>query len=69
MGHRSIQTTQIYAKITNQKVNEDMKQLFTKVSGKYQVAENDITSKVAHKNFPHWKKINEIFPEDKEGIV
>lgn len=69
MGHRSIQTTQIYAKITDQKVNEDMKQLFTKVSGKYQVTESDITSEVAHKKFPHWKKVNEIFPEDKEGIV
>lgn len=69
MGHRSIQTTQIYAKITDQKVNEDMKQLFTKVSGKYQVTESDITSEVAHKKFPHWKKINEIFPESKEGIV
>lgn len=69
MGHRSIQTTQIYAKITDQKVNEDMKQLFTKVSGKYQVAESDITSEIAHKKFPHWKKINEIFPEDKEGVV
>ena len=66
MGHKSIQTTQIYAKITNQKVNEDMKQLFTKVSGKYQVAESDITSEVAHKKFPHRKKINEIFPENKE---
>lgn len=69
MGHRSIQTTQIYAKITDQKVNEDMKQLFTKVSGKYQVTESYITSEVAHKKFPHWKKVNEIFPEDKEGIV
>ena len=69
MGHRSIQTTQIYAKITDQKVNEDMKQLFTKVSGKYQVTESDITSEVAHKKFPHWKKINEIFPESKEGTV
>lgn len=69
MGHRSIQTTQIYAKTTDQKVNEDMKQLFTKVSGKYQVTESDITSEVAHKKFPHWKKINEIFPENKEGDV
>ncbi|MDD3039463.1 hypothetical protein [Bacteroides sp.] len=46
-----------------------MKQLFTKVSGKYQVAESDITSEVAHKNFSHWKKINEIYPKNKEGIV
>lgn len=65
MGHRSIQTTQIYAKITNQKVNEDMKKLFTKVSGKYQVIESDITAEMAHKKFPHWKKINQIFPEKK----
>lgn len=46
-----------------------MKQLFTKVSGKYQVAQSDITSEVVHKKFPHWKKINEIFPESKEGVV
>ena len=63
MGHRSIQTTQIYAKITNQKVNEDMKKLFTKVSGKYQVIESDITAEMAHKKFPHWLKIKQIFPE------
>ena len=65
MGHRSIQTTQIYAKITNQKVNEDMKKLFTKVNGKYQVIESDITSDIAHKKFPHWLKIKQIFPEKK----
>ena len=49
--------------------HQKMKQLFKKVSGKYQVTKSDITSEVAHKKFPHWKKINEIFPEDKEGIV
>ena len=65
MGHRSIQTTQIYAKITNQKVNEDMKKLFTKVSGKYQVIESDIPPDIAHKKFPHWLKIKQIFPEKK----
>ena len=65
MGHSSIQTTQIYAKITNQKVNEDMKKLFTQVSGKYQVLESDITSEIAHKNFPHWLKVKQIFPEKK----
>lgn len=62
MGHRSIQTTQIYAKITNQKVNEDMKKLFTKVSGKYQVLESDITSDIAHKKFSQWLKVKQIFP-------
>lgn len=65
MGHSSIQTTQIYAKITNQKVNEDMKKLFTQVSGKYQVLESDITSEIAHKKFPHWLKVKQIFPEKK----
>lgn len=65
MGHKSIQTTQIYAKITNQKVNEDMKKLFTKVSGKYQVVESEITSEIAHKKFPHWLKVKQIFPETK----
>lgn len=63
MGHKSIQTTQIYARITNQKVNEDMKKLFTKVDGKYQVVESDITSEIAHKKFPHWLKVKQIFPE------
>ena len=65
MGHSSIQTTQIYAKITNQKVNEDMKKLFTQVNGKYQVSESDITSDIAHKKFPHWLKVKQIFPEKK----
>lgn len=65
MGHSSIQTTQIYAKITNQKVNEDMKKLFTQVNGKYQVLESDITSDIAHKKFPHWLKVKQIFPEKK----
>lgn len=65
MGHRSIQTTQIYTKITNQKVNEDMKKLFTKVNGKYQVIESDITAEMAHKKFPHWLKVKQIFPEKK----
>ena len=53
MGHCSIQTTQIYAKITNQKVNEDMKKLFNKVNGKYQVIESHITAEMAHKKIPH----------------
>lgn len=65
MGHRSIQTTQIYAKITNQKVNEDMKKLFAKVSGKYQVIESEITSDIAHKKFSQWLKVKQIFPDKK----
>lgn len=65
MGHCSIQTTQLYAKITNQKVNEDMKRLFTKVNGKYQVLESNITSDVAHKKFSQWLKVKQIFPDKK----
>ncbi|GHT14754.1 tyrosine recombinase [Bacteroidia bacterium] len=40
MGHHSITTTQIYAKITNQKVNEDMKQLAERLTGRYTVFED-----------------------------
>ena len=50
MGHKSIQTTQIYAKITNQKVNEDMKQLFIKIGDKYQLI-NDDKIEFSHNQF------------------
>ena len=39
LGHTSIKTTQIYAKITNQKINEDMKILSKKMKGKYVLPE------------------------------
>ncbi len=42
MGHRSIQTTQVYAKITNQKVNEDMKILSSRIVNKYELSEDNI---------------------------
>jgi site-specific recombinase XerD len=35
LGHTSIKTTQIYAKVTGQKVNEDMKILSGQMKGKY----------------------------------
>jgi len=35
LGHTSIRTTQIYAKVTGQKVNEDMKILSEQMKGKY----------------------------------
>jgi site-specific recombinase XerD len=38
LGHTSMQTTQIYAKITGQKVNEDMKILSEQMKGKYTLA-------------------------------
>lgn len=42
MGHRSVQTTQIYAKITNQKVNEDMKILSSRIENRYELPKDDI---------------------------
>lgn len=42
MGHQDISTTQIYAKITTQKINEDMKALEERIEGKYQLYENQI---------------------------
>lgn len=50
MGHRSIQTTQIYAKITNQKVNEDMKKLFFRIKGSYLLPDDEIP-KFVHNQF------------------
>jgi site-specific recombinase XerD len=35
LGHKNISTTQIYAKITNQKVDEDMQALEKRLDGKY----------------------------------
>lgn len=37
MGHKCIKTTQIYAKLTHQKVNEDMKKLSSRIGGKYKL--------------------------------
>jgi len=42
MGHSSIMTTQIYAKITNQKLNEDMKILSNRIEDKYELPKDDI---------------------------
>jgi len=41
LGHTSIKTTQIYAKVTGQKVNKDMKILSLKMNGKYVLPESD----------------------------
>jgi site-specific recombinase XerC len=35
MGHRDISTTQIYAKITNRKISEDMERLENRIAEKY----------------------------------
>ncbi|GHV48609.1 hypothetical protein FACS1894181_04810 [Bacteroidia bacterium] len=42
MGHKSIKTTQIYAKITRTKLNVDMTKLEKRIEGKYKLAENKI---------------------------
>lgn len=39
MGHRNISTTQLYAKLTHQKVNEDIKRISMKVKSKYEIPE------------------------------
>lgn len=46
MGHGSITTTQIYAKITNQKVNEDMKLLSGKIADPAIIFIDDIVSHI-----------------------
>ena len=35
MGHRNIQTTQRYARVNNEKIGNDMKQLSQRLSGKF----------------------------------
>ena len=57
MGHRSIATTQIYAKITNKKVNEDMKLLSERITDKYAVFED--------KTMPVGIKLNQNFKRKK----
>jgi site-specific recombinase XerD len=42
MGHLSIKTTQIYAKVTRTKINEDMTCLEKRIEGKYRLAGNEI---------------------------
>lgn len=51
MGHRSIQTTQIYAKITNQKVNEDMIILSSRIENKYELPKDDIPEDFARNQY------------------
>ncbi|MGK4142577.1 hypothetical protein AB0X92_16165 [Bacteroides hominis] len=41
-GHHSVQTTQIYAKITNQKENEDMKILSNRIENRYEWPKDDV---------------------------
>jgi integrase len=45
MGHKCIRTTQIYAKLTRQKVNEDMKRLKERIGQKYKLPDNNKVNK------------------------
>ncbi|KAA6326581.1 Tyrosine recombinase XerC [termite gut metagenome] len=42
MGHSSITTTQLYAQITSKKVDEDMKCLSDRITGKYSMFEDEL---------------------------
>lgn len=39
MGHKCIRTTQIYAKLTHQKINEDMKNVSSRIGQKYKLSD------------------------------
>jgi site-specific recombinase XerD len=52
MGHKSVKTTQIYAKVTRTKLNEDMAKLEKRIAGKYELADNQTTIK----NIQLWKE-------------
>lgn len=41
MGHRNIQTTQRYARVNNEKIGNDMKQLSQRLAGKFNLAVNN----------------------------
>jgi site-specific recombinase XerD len=41
MGHKCFRTTQIYAKLTRQKVNEDMKKLSDRIGKKYRLPDSN----------------------------
>jgi site-specific recombinase XerD len=41
MGHRNIQTTQRYARVNNEKIGNDMKQLSKRLAGKFSLVANN----------------------------
>jgi site-specific recombinase XerD len=45
MGHKSVKTTQIYAKVTRIKLNEDMTNLAQRIEGKYELSDIQTTIK------------------------
>lgn len=59
MGHRSVKATQIYAKITNQKVNEDMKILSNRIENKYDLPKDDIPE-FTHNQYLYDKEMGRV---------
>lgn len=54
MGHMSISTTQLYAQVTDKKVDEDMKVLKASgFSGMTELCEEDFTTRKGRKRTPH----------------
>lgn len=69
MGHRSVQTTQIYAKITNQKVNEDMKILSNRIKNRYELPKDDVPEDFHRNQYFYDKSTNKvIFKAKKDGL-
>lgn len=54
MGHQGIKTTQIYAKLTNQKINEDMKLLSDSMTDKFRIYQDEqmpiVFTRLKHQN-------------------
>lgn len=64
MGHRSIATTQLYAKITNQKVNDDMKILSNRIENKYEMPK-DYIPKFTHNQYYFDRDANRVVYTEK----
>jgi site-specific recombinase XerD len=50
MGHKCFRTTQIYARLTRQKINEDMKKVSERIGRKYKMPGNNNTKSQQSKN-------------------
>jgi integrase len=61
MGHKCFRTTQIYASLTRQKINEDMKRLSERIGGQYKLPD----SKTKDDDIEYQKaKTNRIWKEE-----
>ncbi len=67
MGHKSIKTTQLYAKITNQKVNEDMKLLSNRIENKYELPKDDMPKFTNNQYFYDTERGRVVYIEKGEG--